>query len=84
MNKEDVVHISKMEYWSSHCGSAVMNPTSIHENVDLILGPAQWLKGLALPWLWHRLAAAAPIQHLECFTSRPKKKKEKKRHITQS
>ena len=64
MNKEDVVHISKMEYWSSHCGSAVMNPTSIHENVDLILGPAQWLKGLALPWLWHRLAAAAPIRHL--------------------
>ena len=44
--------------WSSHCGSAVMNPTSSHENVGLIPGLAQWVKDPALP------AAAAPIRPL--------------------
>ena len=29
---------------SSHCGSVVMNPTSIHENSGLIPGLAQWVK----------------------------------------
>ena len=35
---------------SSHHGSGVMNPTSIHEDVGSILGLAQWLllKDLAL------------------------------------
>ena len=35
--------------WSSCCGSAVMNPTSVHEDVGLIPGLAQWLKDLAWP-----------------------------------
>ena len=33
---------------SSHGGSAVMNPTSIHEDAVLIPGPTQWVKDLVL------------------------------------
>ena len=31
-------------FGSSHCGSVVMNPTSIQEDVGLIPGLAQWVK----------------------------------------
>ena len=34
----------------SHCGSAVMSPTSIHEDVSLIPGPVQWDKDPAQIW----------------------------------
>ena len=34
--------------WSSPCGAADSNPTSIHEDADLIPGLAQGVKDLAL------------------------------------
>ena len=48
--------------WSSHCGSVVTNPTSIHEDAGLIPDHAWWVKDLVL--LWCRLAAAALIRLL--------------------
>ena len=66
--------------WSSHCGTMETNPTSIHEDAGLIPGLPQRVKypsiavscgvghkcgsDSALLWLWHRPAAAAPIQPL--------------------
>ena len=35
---------------SSLCGSAVVNPTSIHEGEGLLPGPTQWVKDPALLW----------------------------------
>ena len=42
----------------------VKNPTQVCEDAHLIPGLNQWVKDLALPWLWHRLAAAAPYRPL--------------------
>ena len=47
---------------SSRCGSVVTNLTNVYEDVGLIPGLAQWVKDLALLWLW--LAATALIRPL--------------------
>ena len=45
------VPYSRIKYSrSSHCGSAVINLTSIHKDADLISGLAQWVKDLVLSW----------------------------------
>ena len=67
---------------SSCCGSAVTNPTCIHEDEGSIPGLIQWDKASgvavscaaghrhrsdhALLWLWPRPIAVAPIQPLAC------------------
>jgi len=37
------------------------NPTRNHEVVGSIPDLAQWVKDLALLWLWRRLAATVPV-----------------------
>ena len=70
--------------WRSHCGLAVRNPTSIHDNVGSIPGLAYCGEDPELLWLWYRLLAAALIRPIawELPYARgcsPKKKKKKKK-----
>ena len=40
--------VEKVRGRSSHRGSVVMNPTSVHEDPGSIPGPTQWVKDPAL------------------------------------
>ena len=62
----EITQIKETHTRSSCCGTAVRNPTSIHEDSGSIPGLVQWVKDLALLWLWHRPATVAPIQPLAC------------------
>ena len=44
----------------------LMNPTSIHEDSNSIPGVIQWVRALALLWLWRRSVVTAPIRPLAC------------------
>ena len=55
--------------WSSHHGAVQMNLTRNHEVARSIPGLNQWVKDLALLWLWRRPAAVAPIRRLSWETS---------------
>ena len=56
--------IKEIEEGSSHCSTAEMNLTSIHEGKSSIPGLAQWVRDPALLWLWCRPASVALIQPL--------------------
>ena len=55
---------NKALFQSSHHGTAETNLTRKHEVVDLIRGPSQWVKDLALLWLWCRPVAVPQIEPL--------------------
>ena len=61
---QDNLPISRSLTWSFHCGWAVMNPTTIHENVGSIPGPAQWVKFPASPWSATAVSSGADIAQI--------------------
>ena len=76
---------------SSRRGSAGTNLTINHEVAGLIPALAQWVKDLALLWLWCWLVATAPIRPLvweppnargEALNGQKDKKKKERKKVT--
>ena len=65
-----------------HRGSVVMDPTSIHEDVGSILGPAHWIKNPVLPDSTPSLGTSFCCRcgPKKQKSKKKKKKKKKKRH----
>ena len=56
-----MLNLEELNLGSSHCGEAVMNWTSIHEDaVQSLTSLRCWVKDPVLLWLWCGPAAVAP------------------------
>ena len=60
----EVTAFKDRRVWSSPYGSVETNPTRNYKVLGSIPGLAQWVRDLALLWLWCRLVATAPIRPL--------------------
>ena len=68
--------------WSSHSGSEVRNLSRIHEDMGSIPGLAQWVRDLAVLWLWCRRSCSSYSPSLGtslCPRCSPKKQKKRER-----
>ena len=77
------VHVYKMLWGVPAVASGVMNPSSIHEDASLILGPTPWVKDPALLWAVVQAGSCSsdwsPSQGTaKCHRCDQKKKKKKK------
>ena len=57
------INTTKTQRAGVPCGSAVMNPARIHEDLGLFLGLVQWVKDPALPSAVMHVTDAAQIRH---------------------